>query len=123
MCVSIYMYIYIYIYIHRPPLGLYAVSKTAVIGLTKLLAGELGAEGVRVNCLAPGLVRTKFSELLWKGEEAEKNLRQVERNAFLHRAGEPWEQAGVAAFLCSDDAAYVTGEVVLAAGGGGASRL
>ena len=46
-----------------PPLGLYGVSKTALLGLTKLLAKELGPAGIRVNCLAPGVVRTRFSKV------------------------------------------------------------
>ena len=49
-----------------PPLGLYGVSKTALIGLTKLLANELGHKGIRVNCIAPGIIRTRFSEMLWR---------------------------------------------------------
>ena len=49
-----------------PPLGLYGVSKSAVVSLTKLLANELGHQGIRVNCIAPGIIRTRFSEMLWR---------------------------------------------------------
>merc|ERR1711964_903237 len=53
-------------------LGVYSVSKTALFGLTKVLAEELGPDGVRVNCLAPGIIRTKFSKVLYEGEAGEK---------------------------------------------------
>jgi dehydrogenase/reductase SDR family protein 4 len=54
----------------QAPLGLYGVSKTALLGLTKALAVELGADNIRVNALAPGLVRTKFAAMLWSEEAA-----------------------------------------------------
>ncbi|EER14278.1 3-oxoacyl-acyl-carrier protein reductase precursor, putative [Perkinsus marinus ATCC 50983] len=97
-----------------PPLAVYGVTKTALTGLMKALAQELGPEGVRVNALAPGVVRTKFSELLWKNENA-KNL--WTNQSMLQRIAEPEEMAGPAAFLCSSDASYVTGETLLASGG------
>ena len=53
-------------YSPSPPLGLYGVSKTALVALTKLLANELGAQGIRVNCVAPGIIRTRFAEMLWR---------------------------------------------------------
>ena len=109
-----------------PPLGIYAISKTAILGLTKLLAAELGPEGIRVNCLAPGLIRTRFSEFLWKddgsGKRTGRALKQVESGAFLRRAGEPVEMGSAVAFMCSDDASYMTGETMLCTGGG-AARL
>jgi NAD(P)-dependent dehydrogenase (short-subunit alcohol dehydrogenase family) len=94
-----------------PPLGLYGVSKTALFGLTKLLATELGPEGIRVNCLAPGLVRTRFSEMLWKGDGTSlpPAMKEVEGNANLRRAGEPYEMASAVAFMCSSDGSYMTG--------------
>eukprot|EP00040_Diaphanoeca_grandis_P005646 m.33868 g.33868 ORF g.33868 m.33868 type:complete len:276 (-) comp16883_c0_seq1:10-837(-) len=100
----------------RAPLGLYGVSKTALVSLTKLLAGELGSEGIRVNCLAPGLVRTRFSELLWKTNEGAQ-LKSVERSTILGRAADPWEMAGAVAFMCSDDSSYMSGETMLINGG------
>eukprot|EP00037_Helgoeca_nana_P032391 m.413655 g.413655 ORF g.413655 m.413655 type:complete len:283 (-) comp29144_c0_seq1:206-1054(-) len=104
------------------PLGLYGVSKTSLIGLTKLLAHELGPEGIRVNCLAPGLVRTRFSELLWKGKNGDDGIfmKSIENGTYLRRAAEPYEMAGAMCFACSDDASYMTGEVMLVHGGGSA---
>lgn len=88
----------------------------------QLLAHELGPEGIRVNCLAPGLVRTRFSELLWKGGDGREGIamRAVESGSYLRRAAEPYEMAGAMCFACSDDASYMTGEVMLLHGGGSA---
>lgn len=102
-----------------PTLGAYSVSKTALIGLTKVLSLELASSHIRINCLAPGIIQTKFSEALWKeesvGDEALKNIP-------MKRFGSSEEMAGVASFLVSKDAAYVTGETIVA-GGGIMSRL
>jgi len=98
----------------RPPLGLYGVSKTTLIGLTKALAVELGPKGIRVNCLAPGTIKTRFSSVLWQSKESEAFSSS---QTFLGRVGESDEMAGCAAFLVSDDASYVTGETLLATGG------
>jgi len=94
-------------------LGAYSVSKTALVGLTKVMAKDLGAKGIRVNCLAPGIIQTAFSEALWKNEAASERLNEIP----LRRFGTPADCAGPVAFLVSDDAAYVTGETMLAAGG------
>jgi len=101
---------------YRPaaPLGFYGVTKTALLGLTQAVAQELGPRGVRVNCLAPGIVPTKFSAALVRDPDAARA--QADRT-LLQRLGTPEEIAGAAAFLCSDDAAYVTGETLVAAGG------
>eukprot|EP00898_Chlorokybus_atmophyticus_P000299 jgi/Chlat1/126/Chrsp1S03225 len=95
------------------PLGMYAVSKTALLGLTKALAEEL-APNTRVNCLAPGIVKTKFAAALVSDEK-----QRVEREAstLLGRLGLAEEMAGAAAFLCSDDASYITGETLVVSGG------
>eukprot|EP00343_Euplotes_focardii_P009277 CAMPEP_0205824114 /NCGR_PEP_ID=MMETSP0206-20130828/19500_1 /ASSEMBLY_ACC=CAM_ASM_000279 /TAXON_ID=36767 /ORGANISM="Euplotes focardii, Strain TN1" /LENGTH=254 /DNA_ID=CAMNT_0053121921 /DNA_START=30 /DNA_END=794 /DNA_ORIENTATION=+ len=98
----------------QAPLGLYGVSKTALLGLTRCLASELGPEGIRVNCLAPGTIKTKFSQMLWKNEAAKAH---VEQQTYLGRVGEVEEMAGAAAFICSMDGSYMTGETVVAAGG------
>ncbi|XP_038070206.1 dehydrogenase/reductase SDR family member 4-like [Patiria miniata] len=95
-------------------LGAYSVSKTTLLGLTKTLAAECGPMGVRVNCIAPGIIKTKFSEALW-GEET--FLKQSLMTASIKRAGEPEECAGTVAFLCSDDASYINGENILITGG------
>eukprot|EP00920_Eleutheroschizon_duboscqi_P040043 GHVT01095965.1.p1 GENE.GHVT01095965.1~~GHVT01095965.1.p1 ORF type:complete len:267 (+),score=51.44 GHVT01095965.1:967-1767(+) len=104
-----------------PPLGWYGVSKTALFALTKALAKELyGAhDGVRINAVAPGVIRTEFSRMLWDSPEASA---QVNAQTCMDRVGEASEVAAAAAFLCSEDASYITGEV-LAVSGGMPSRL
>lgn len=95
-------------------LGAYSVSKTALIGLTKTAAKELAPEGIRVNCLAPGIIRTNFSRALYESDVAnEEALSKIP----LGRLGEPDEMAGVVSFLVSDDARYITGETIVASGG------
>lgn len=95
-------------------LGLYSVSKGALISLTKVMAKEWGEDGIRVNAICPGLIRTKFSEALWSNEElVAENLKQQP----IKRLGEPDDMAGLACFLASDAAAYCTGSVYVADGG------
>ena len=90
------------------------MSKTALLGLTKVVAAAVSDDNIRVNGVAPGIIKTKFSSALWSNETiAEQTLEQVP----LRRFGECKDIAGVTAFLCSDDAAYVTGETIVAAGG------
>ncbi|XP_005338804.2 dehydrogenase/reductase SDR family member 4 isoform X1 [Ictidomys tridecemlineatus] len=102
-----------------PGLGPYNVSKTALLGLTKNLALELAPKNIRVNCLAPGLIRTNFSSVLWKDKEREDRMKE-----FMHirRLGKPEDCAGIVSFLCSEDASYISGETVVV-GGGTPSRL
>eukprot|EP00892_Ulva_mutabilis_P001957 jgi/Ulvmu1/11762/UM008_0176.1 len=100
----------------RPPapISAYAVSKTALLGVVKALADEMGPSGVRVNGIAPGIVPTKFSSALVATDDLRK---QQEAATALGRLGTPDEIAGAAAFLVSSDAAYVTGETLVVAGG------
>jgi NAD(P)-dependent dehydrogenase (short-subunit alcohol dehydrogenase family) len=92
-------------------IGWYNVTKAAVIHLTSQLAGELGPT-VRVNAIAPGLVRTEFARALWeRGEEA------VSRRLPLRRIGTPDDIAAAALFLCSDAASWVTGHTMVVDGG------
>jgi NAD(P)-dependent dehydrogenase (short-subunit alcohol dehydrogenase family) len=100
----------------RPTLGLgvYDVTKAGVVMLTRQLARELGGR-VRVNCIAPGLFRTRFAEALWSNETILQRV--VESNPF-GRIGEPDEIAGAAVFLVSDAAGYVNGQVLVVDGGG-----
>lgn len=98
----------------QPPLGLYGMAKTAVISLAKVFANELGPRGIRINTICPGVVRTRMAAMLWNGDDEGKAARA---NGFLQRFGDPVDIAGIAAFLCSSDAAYMTGETVLASGG------
>jgi NAD(P)-dependent dehydrogenase (short-subunit alcohol dehydrogenase family) len=95
-------------------LGAYGVSKAAVNAMTRVLAAELGAEGIRVNAIAPGLVRTRFSEALWKGEDAE---RQAALRLPLGRIAEPEDLVGAAVYLASDASRYVTGHTLVVDGG------
>ncbi|XP_068098293.1 dehydrogenase/reductase SDR family member 4-like isoform X2 [Hyperolius riggenbachi] len=97
-----------------PALGPYSVSKTALFGLTKALAPELSSLNIRVNCLAPGIIRTKFSSALW---ENQSSLDTVTASMGIRRIGEPEECAGIVSFLCSSEASYMTGETVVVAGG------
>lgn len=95
-------------------LGAYSVSKTALFGLTKAASQDLAAEGIRVNCIAPGIVRTKFAAALHESESARDTaLAQIPMGRFA----QPPEIAGVCAFLVSDDASYITGETIVASGG------
>jgi len=97
-----------------PMLGAYSVSKTALLGLTKAVAQELGPHGVRANCVAPGVIMTKFSKPLHSNEAvASQILQQVPLNRF----GATEEVASVVAFLLSEDASYITGENLPVAGG------
>jgi NAD(P)-dependent dehydrogenase (short-subunit alcohol dehydrogenase family) len=101
----------------RPGLGLgvYNVSKAGVIMLTKQLARELGSN-VRVNAVAPGLIKTRFAEALWGNEAI---LDRVLASNPMGRIGLPDEVAGVVAFLVSDAASYVNGQAIVIDGGGG----
>ncbi|XP_036336172.1 dehydrogenase/reductase SDR family member 4 [Rhagoletis pomonella] len=95
-------------------LGAYSVSKTALIGLTKAAAKDLAPEGIRVNCLAPGIIKTKFSKALYESESAnELALSRIP----MRRLGTPEEMAGIVSFLVSNDATYITGETIVASGG------
>ena len=95
-------------------LGAYAVSKAAEIQLMRSLAVEWGPAGVRVNAIAPGLVRTEFARALWE-DDTRRAAR--ERATPLRRIGEPEDIAGAAVFLASRAGAYVTGQCVVVDGG------
>jgi 3-oxoacyl-[acyl-carrier protein] reductase len=90
----------------------YAASKAGIIGFTKSLARELGSRGVRANVVAPGYVKTRLTEVI--PEEAKEAMLQ---NTPLARLGEPEDVAAAVRFLCSDEASFITGEVLLVDGG------
>jgi NAD(P)-dependent dehydrogenase (short-subunit alcohol dehydrogenase family) len=95
-------------------IGGYGISKAADFALARNLAVDWGPKNIRVNCIAPGLVKTDFAKALWEDE-----ARVAPRNAAtpLRRIGEPHEIAPVAAFLASDAASFITGQVIVADGG------
>ncbi len=90
----------------------YSSSKAGIIGFTKSLARELGSRGVRANVVAPGYVKTRLTDEL--PEEARDAMLA---NTPLGRLGDPEDIAGAVRFLCSDDASFITGEVLLVDGG------
>uniref|UniRef100_A0A7S0UTQ1 Uncharacterized protein n=1 Tax=Polytomella parva TaxID=51329 RepID=A0A7S0UTQ1_9CHLO len=120
------------------PIAMYGISKTALLGLTAALSSELGPltinnnnnsksgcssttndlpllrGNVRVNCVAPGIIPTRFSEELISNPKKVAELREA---TCLGRLGAPEEVAAAAAFLASDDASYITGETLVVAGG------
>jgi dehydrogenase/reductase SDR family protein 4 len=95
-------------------LGLYATSKAAEAGMCRALACEWGPKNIRVNCIAPGLIRTDFARALWEDE-----TRRKAREALtpLRRIGEPKDIAGIAVFLASEAGSFVTGQLIVADGG------
>jgi NAD(P)-dependent dehydrogenase (short-subunit alcohol dehydrogenase family) len=95
-------------------LGAYAVSKAGDFGLARSLAVEWGPKNVRVNSIAPGLVKTDFARALW---EDPVRLAKSEQLSPLRRLGQPHDIGGVAAFLASPAAAFITGQVIVADGG------
>jgi NAD(P)-dependent dehydrogenase (short-subunit alcohol dehydrogenase family) len=97
-----------------PVIGAYNISKAADFQLARNLAAEFGPHQVRVNCIAPGLIRTDFARALWENPET---LKAVTMHAPLQRIGEPHEIAGAAVFLASDASTYVTGQAIVVDGG------
>jgi NAD(P)-dependent dehydrogenase (short-subunit alcohol dehydrogenase family) len=95
-------------------IGGYSVSKAALIMLTQVQAKNWGGDGIRVNCIAPGLIRTEFSRALW---EDERISRSAVAEAALHRMGEPDEMAGAVVYLASPAASFVTGQTLVLDGG------
>ncbi len=95
-------------------LGIYGISKAADHMLVKNLAAEWGPKNIRVNAIAPGLVRTDFAKALW-----EDDARRTEREQAtpLRRLGEPRDIGGIAVFLASQAAAFITGQCIVADGG------
>jgi NAD(P)-dependent dehydrogenase (short-subunit alcohol dehydrogenase family) len=95
-------------------LGAYGISKAADFQLARSLATEWGHKNVRINCIAPGLIKTDFARALWENTEA---LKPRLATTPLRRIGEPDEIGGIVAFLASRAASFMTGTVIVADGG------
>ena len=95
-------------------LGAHGISKAADMQITRALAVEYGADNIRVNCIAPGLIRTDFARALW---EDEKRLNGVNAKTPLGRIGEPDEIAGTAVMLASAAGSFISGETIVIDGG------
>lgn len=96
-------------------MGAYGVAKAGVVMMTRFLARELSAHGIRVNGIAPGVTRTDFSRKTWSNAEL---LKKIEDSLPLGRMGEVDDMADAALFLASDVSRYITGETILMDGGG-----
>ena len=107
----------------EPDLVAYNTSKAAIINLTRQLAADFSREGVRVNCVCPGWIRTGFNDPLFEGWSEEEIQTLVERQVPLGRQGTAEDVAGAVAFLCSDDASYITGHALVVDGGLTATNL
>ncbi len=95
-------------------LNIYCVTKAAYVMLTEVMAKEWGQWGIRVNAIAPGVIKTRLSEALWKDPETGKAaVQQIP----LLRLGDPLDVAGVVLFLASDLSSYITGETIVVDGG------
>src|SRR6266566_260119 len=100
----------------RPQPGglVYSFTKAGLIMMTRIWAIEFGKHNVRVNAIAPGLIQTDFSEYFWKNEEYR---RKIEATQPLPRVGQPDEIGGLALFLASDEASFITGQTYVVDGG------
>jgi NAD(P)-dependent dehydrogenase (short-subunit alcohol dehydrogenase family) len=95
-------------------IGAYGISKAADFALCRSLAGEWGPKGVRVNCVAPGLIKTDFARALWENQDL---LKRRTATTPLRRIGEPDEIAGAVAYLASDASTFMTGQTIIVDGG------
>ena len=97
-----------------PMQGIYSVTKAGLIMLTKVLARELGTQGIRVNCICPGVVKTRLSQALWSDPATEKHFAAMKA---LGRIGETDELVGGAIYLSSDASSFTTGATLTIDGG------
>lgn len=97
-----------------PVIGAYNISKAADFQLARNYALELGPYNIRVNCVAPGLIKTDFARALWENPE---NAKRVEQGTPMRRIGDPEDIAGAAIFLASDAGKYMAGQSIVVDGG------
>lgn len=97
-----------------PVIGAYNISKAADFQLARNLAEEFGRDNIRVNCIAPGLIKTDFARALWENPET---LKRATSGTPLRRIGEPVEIAGAAVYLASNAATFMTGQMMIVDGG------
>ncbi len=97
-----------------PIIGAYCISKAADFQLARNLAVEYGAHNVRINCIAPGLIKTDFAKALWENPD---NLKAALATTPMRRIGEPDEISGAAVFLASSAGQYMTGQQIVIDGG------
>lgn len=95
-------------------IGGYSISKAAVIMVTQVCAKNWGVDGIRVNCIAPGLIKTEFSRALWENENI---LQGSTQGAALRRIGLPDEMAGAVVYFASKASSFVTGQTLILDGG------
>jgi NAD(P)-dependent dehydrogenase (short-subunit alcohol dehydrogenase family) len=95
-------------------IGVYGISNPADMAMASNLADEFGPKGVRVNCIAPGLIKTDFARALWENPDT---LEISTRRSSLRRIGEPHEIAGAAVFLASKAGGFTTGQTIVIDGG------
>lgn len=100
-----------------PEMGAYCIAKAGVVMLTRILAVELAQYNIRVNAVAPSMVKTKFSQPLWSDPET---LKEIEAGIPLGRMAEPSDIVGSVLFLASDASSYITGHTIVVDGGSGA---
>lgn len=98
----------------QPGMGIYCVSKAAVIMMTQVLAAELAVDNIQVNAIAPGFIKTKFSEAIWGNEQIYK---AVTNSIAQKRIAEPSELTGMALYLAAEASSFTTGAVMLVDGG------
>lgn len=98
-----------------PVLGAYSISKAADLALVRNLAVEFGAENIRANAIAPGLIKTDFAKALWSNPET---LKKATEGYPMRRIGLPMECAGAAVFLASEASSFITGQTIVIDGGG-----
>jgi NAD(P)-dependent dehydrogenase (short-subunit alcohol dehydrogenase family) len=98
----------------QPGMGVYCVSKVGILMLTRVLAAELAQDNIRVNAIAPGFVKTRFSAAIWDNPQLKEiTLRSIPQERFAH----PEEIANAALFLASDQSSYMTGATLVIDGG------